>query len=68
MLNYNSLAFEYTVLKDIEKLEGEHMHTWNNFSNKVHSILTNLCKDSSIIIKPADEGGAIVIQNNEYYC
>ena len=29
--------------------------------------LSELCKDSNIVIKSADKGGAVVVQNTESY-
>ena len=42
-------------------------HTHNNLTKEETSALTDLKHDPTIIIKPADKGGAIVILNTEDY-
>ena len=65
--NPNILAFEHVVHRDLAELEQRIHPHWNNFSNQERSIITSLSKNKSIIIKPADKGGAIVILDKKDY-
>ena len=40
---------------------------WNNLDSNLRKALLDLANDASIIIKPADKGGAIVIMNSNDY-
>ena len=40
---------------------------WNNLDTNQRKALLDLANDASIIIKPADKGGAIIIMNSNDY-
>ena len=40
---------------------------WNNLDTNQWKALLDLANDASIIIKPADKGGAIIIMNSNDY-
>lgn len=47
--------------------EKKHTHIRNNLSKAERIAFENLSKDESIIIKPADKGGEIVIMDRDDY-
>ena len=61
------LAFEQAVLTDINKIDPASLKCFHNSSKAEKQAVETLGSDSNIIIKPADKGGAIVIQNIEDY-
>ena len=61
------LAFEQGVMRDIEALDSANLCTFNNLSKAEQKSLSGLQTNSTIIIKPADKGGGIVIQSVEAY-
>ena len=61
------LAFEQAVMKDINEFDPLSFKCFHNFSKAEKQAAEALGNDGEITIKPADKGGAIVIQNTEDY-
>ncbi|CAH2250348.1 Hypothetical predicted protein, partial [Pelobates cultripes] len=65
--------FTNLVKKDVYKLRKKHQGTHScqrqnvNFTKQDWLNINNLKRDTSIIIKPADKGGALVIMDRTYY-
>lgn len=59
------VVFERLVLKDIEQLESTQAKVKRNLNREQLALLENLSSDESIVIKPADKEGGIVILNKE---
>ena len=58
--------FISNVTKDINSLlKDKERKFWNNLTASQCEAILDLSKDDSIIIKPADKGGAIVIMDSE---
>ena len=57
------LAFEKAVMKDIEDLDPKDLSTFHNLTTGEHKALMELKNNDSVIIKPADKGGAVVIMD-----
>ena len=61
-------TFISNVTKDINSLlKDKERKFWNNLTASQREAILELSKDDSIIIKPADKGGAIVIMDSEDY-
>ncbi|KAJ1199269.1 hypothetical protein NDU88_003107 [Pleurodeles waltl] len=60
-------VFEQAVTNEIENLGREEKHSFMNLSRLEQKALEELNLNPSIIIKPADKGGAIVILDREVY-
>lgn len=54
-------VFEKLVLKDVSLLEQSRLGVKFNMSKQDLFDLKNLAADTSVIVKPADKGGVIVI-------
>jgi hypothetical protein len=48
-------------------LESNESMYWNNLTSKQRAAITTLAKDSSIVIKPSDKCGSVVIMNTRDY-
>ncbi|CAH2321238.1 Hypothetical predicted protein, partial [Pelobates cultripes] len=72
-INTSIDLFTNLVKKDMCKLRKKHQYTHSyhgksiNFTKQDWLNINNLKKDTSIIIKPADKGGALVIMDRTYY-
>lgn len=64
-------TFYQVVYKELTSLclseSSRSHHSMNNLSPSEHSALKSLSSNSDIIIKQADKGGGIVLQNREHY-
>lgn len=61
------IAYEQTVLSSIKQLEKKKIFSKRNFSKDQHKALEDLKDDTSVVIKQADKGGAVVIWSREKY-
>ena len=62
------LSFIDNLTNDIkDELSRKEQQFWNNLSDAQRSALHGLATDETIIIKPADEGGKLVIMNWDDY-
>ena len=55
------VAFEKAVIKEINQLDTKMDKTFHNLSKAEHQAVQQLSRDDTIVIKPADKGGATVI-------
>lgn len=60
-------TFHKLVLHDIRRLDFSNSTNRSNLSAVERRTLNNLLKDPTIIIKPADKGGGLVVMNKEDY-
>ena len=60
------LDHQIDILNNLD-LEGMDLSSKNNLSKTEQSELSKLINDKTIIIKPADKGGAVVILSTEHY-
>lgn len=60
-------AFEQTVLSSISKLEKNKRFIHRNINSKQQVAIQNLKLDSTVVIKQADKGGAVVVWPTEMY-
>uniref|UniRef100_A0A8C5MP67 Reverse transcriptase domain-containing protein n=1 Tax=Leptobrachium leishanense TaxID=445787 RepID=A0A8C5MP67_9ANUR len=65
MISDEIKVFEKLVMGDIERMSTKINH--HNLTKEENLALKNLQKDPSIVIKPADKGGGIVILSKELY-
>uniref|UniRef100_A0A8C5PYS7 Reverse transcriptase n=1 Tax=Leptobrachium leishanense TaxID=445787 RepID=A0A8C5PYS7_9ANUR len=65
MISEEMRIFEYMVMADIKKIHSEKLQP--NLTKDERDALSNLKKDLTIIIKPADKGGGIVIMDKVAY-
>ena len=63
----NIMRYKISVLNDLEAQLPLRKKPRYNTSKKERQALQHLKKNENIVIKPADKGGAIVIQNKEDY-
>ena len=62
------LKFIENITNDLKSnLKKNERHFWNNLSNDQRKALLYLSNDDSVIIKPADKGGAIIIMDTDKY-
>ncbi|KAJ1111789.1 hypothetical protein NDU88_000062 [Pleurodeles waltl] len=61
------LAFEKSVSRKIDKLQQQPTDTFQNISTQELAALRDLANYTSIIVKPADTGGAKVIMRRAMY-
>ena len=60
--------FVNSVLKDTKHSLNSNANTrWNNMDNTARAAIVSLANDNSIIIKPSDKCGSIVIMNKKDY-
>lgn len=52
---------------ELEKLALTHHHPFNNLTNTEIQALLNPEKDKSLVIKPSDKGGNLVLMNHCTY-
>lgn len=60
-------VFENVLMRDIKRLEKHNHKPFFNLSRKQNEILKGIASDTSIIIKEADKGGALVILDKKDY-
>ena len=64
----NLQKFISDIQEDIRhSLSNNNTKYWNNLSNDQRQALQSLINDQTIIVKPADKGGAIVVMNRNDY-
>ncbi|KAJ1198834.1 hypothetical protein NDU88_002673 [Pleurodeles waltl] len=61
------LIFEQAVMKDINDIDPTSLKVFHNSTRKEKKALQDLDNNTSIVIRPADKGGALVIQTTENY-
>ncbi|KAJ1150829.1 hypothetical protein NDU88_003618 [Pleurodeles waltl] len=61
------LAFEQAVLKDISEVNPDTLKVFHNTTGDEKKVLQEIANNNNIVLKPADKGGAIVIQTTENY-
>ena len=62
------VEFIDNILKDTSSsLKSHESKYWNNLDNKKRAALVSLANDTSIVIKPSDKCGSIVVMNREDY-
>lgn len=61
------IVFERLLTKDLTSLEATNLKHHFNLSRHQLQLLQNLSNDPSIVIKPADKGGGIVILDTDMY-
>ncbi|KAJ1113104.1 hypothetical protein NDU88_001359 [Pleurodeles waltl] len=61
------LAFEQAVMKDINDIEPASLKVFHNMTREEKKELQDLANNTRIVIKPADKGGALVIQTIDNY-
>lgn len=61
------IAYEKVVLSKVDQLYQKKRKIYYNFTKEEKSAIRDLRSNNSIIIKPADKGGALVIQNRASY-
>lgn len=67
MMSQRILAYEQVVLKETVELLNTHKYTKYNISRDERLALQSLSSNKTIVIKSADKGGAIVIQDTSDY-
>lgn len=61
------LTFERLVLKNLQRIEADRAKVKHNLMRQQRILLKELGEDSSIVIKPANKGGGIVILDRAVY-
>ncbi|KAJ1152570.1 hypothetical protein NDU88_005345 [Pleurodeles waltl] len=61
------LTFEQAVMKDINDINPTSLNVFHNTTREEKKALQDLANNTSIVIKPADKGGALVIQTTDNY-
>lgn len=61
----NITVFEQLVLRDLSNLEKSRYNVKHNISKQDLSDLKELARDRSVILKPADKGGGIVLLDSD---
>ncbi|KAJ1174954.1 hypothetical protein NDU88_000245 [Pleurodeles waltl] len=59
------LTFEQAVMKDINNIDPTSLKVFHNTTREEKKVLQDLANNASIVIKPADKGGALVIQTTD---
>lgn len=55
------ITFEKLILRDLSKLESSRLRMKHNLTQEETMVLKSLWKDTSVVIKPTDKGGGVVI-------
>ncbi|XP_030051899.1 uncharacterized protein LOC115465513 [Microcaecilia unicolor] len=66
-LNPALLIFKQLVLQDVEQLEVSQYRGRSNMSKEEFLAIQKLKNETSIVIRKADKGGAILVLNRTYY-
>ena len=61
------VTFEKVVIRDVLALQNTHIFTPYNITLEERHALNELKENHNVVIKPADKGGGIVLQNTENY-
>ncbi|KAJ1115767.1 hypothetical protein NDU88_003989 [Pleurodeles waltl] len=61
------LAFEQAVMKDINDIDPTSPRVFHNTTREEKKVLQDLANNTSRVSKPADKGGALVIQTIDNY-
>lgn len=67
-MDYSNLdIFQKVVTTALEKLASSSRRPFNNLNEGELQALLNLERDKSLIIKPSDKGGNLVLMDHEIY-
>ncbi|XP_078538494.1 uncharacterized protein LOC144823662 [Lissotriton helveticus] len=66
-MSHKILAFEEVVWRDVQLLLGTKTYVRYNTSKDEKAALQSLANNDQVVIKPADKGGAIVVQDMSSY-
>lgn len=61
-------TFVTLVTKDLKNLKAKSNKKFSNLTEQERTALENLLKNETIICKPSDKGGNIVVQDRTQYC
>ncbi|KAJ1145913.1 hypothetical protein NDU88_012196 [Pleurodeles waltl] len=61
------LTFEQPVMKDNNDINPTSLKVFHNTTREEKKVLQDLANNTSIVIKPADKGGTLVVQTTDNY-